>query len=181
MRIHSTRVKLWTTFAGGMTDYNRSSEMWNACHQAYLKTLVVNPLPKRLGDCRWFVDESNFKADPGMYSSPVMLLEHIVEWSTRQKEIANFHIPITPEHAELELLDFTTFRDKKHTAGEQKEGYISKIKINPPTDTIILELTLIPSDIEDIRGCLIIETGTSPDTITELGTNPDTITEPSDC
>jgi hypothetical protein len=181
MRIHSTRVKLWTTFAGGMTDYNRSSEMWNACHQAYLKTLVVNPLPKRLGDCRWFVDESNFKADPGMYSSPVMLLEHIAEWSTRQKEIANFHIPITPEHAELELLDFVTFRDKKHTAGEQKEGYISKIKINPPTDTIILELTLIPSDIEDIRGCLIIETGTSPDTITELGTNPDTITEPSDC
>ncbi len=181
MRTHSTRVKLWTTFAGGMTDYNRASEMWSACHQAYLKTLIVNPIPAKLSDCKWFVDESNFKTDPGMYSSPVMLLEHMVEWSTRQKEMANFHIPITPEHAELELLDFVTFRDKKHTAGEQKEGYISKIKINPPTDTIILELTLIPSDIEDIRGCLIIETGTSPDTITELGTNPDTITEPSDC
>ena len=104
-----------------------------------------------------------------------------MEWATRQKEIVEFSVPLTIANLQRELLDFVNFKDLKFTSDVLREGYITKIKLNPRDDKIIFELALIPLDISDITSCDIIESGSNTDTITEDVTNTDTITEPGDC
>jgi len=179
--IHKSKVQTWPTFAGGFSNFATAESHWDICHNSYLQTLVVRPLPAPFGECKWYIDEANFTGDPGDQSTPHKYLSELVAWATRQKETVQFRIPITPANAVLELLDFVTFRDQKFTADELREGYITKIKTDPKSDTIILELTLIPADIESVTDCLIVESGINTDTIVESGGESDTIVESGTC
>ena len=139
-------------------------------------------MPAEYSDCKWYADEVAFGLpNPAESSAPHRYLELLVEWSTRQKEIVEFAIPITATNVVLELLTFVQFKDIKYTAGEFRDGYITKIKPEPRNDQIILELTLIPSDIETITDCIIEETGTATNTIDENGSQPNDINETGMC
>lgn len=174
-------VPEWTTFVGGFSHYNTALSLWTACRNSFLKTLVVRPLPDNFANCKWYVDATEFGIIEGDNGSPQKYLMELVEWATRQKEIAPFAVPMTTTFVQLELLPFVTFKDIKFTNNELREGYISKIKINPSGQRILLELTLIPSDIDDITSCKIIESGNQPDQIIESGSQPDQIIESGNC
>lgn len=182
IHIQGSSVPEWTTFAGGFVEYSRGSQLWTVCRHSFLETLVVRELPSEYSDCRFYVDEDAFNGgNIGQGATPFKYLELLVEWTTLQKEITEFAIPLTTANVVRELLDFVKFRDQKYTAGELREGYITKIKPEPARDQIIIELTLIPSNIESITDCLIVESGTRDDTIVESGAEADTIVETGTC
>ncbi len=180
--IQGSSIPEWTTFAGGFVNYNRGSTLWTVCRNSFLETMVVRELPAVYSDCKWYVDEDAFNGGTvGQGATPFKYLELLVEWATLQKEIVEFGAPITTENVQRELLDFVKFSDQKYTAGELREGYITKIKPSPASDRIIFELSLIPSNIESITDCLIVESGINADTIVESGTEADTIVETGLC
>jgi len=178
---NGTTIPEWATFAGGYTDYNKGKKNWEACHDSYLKSLTVWKLPDSFSKCNWFIDETGFGRLPADNTTAHKYLDELIEWTTRQKEIIPFSIPITVPNVELELLEFCSFRDKKHTSNQTRIGYITKIKIVPGGDRIDLRLTLIPEDIADLNSCIINETGLQTDTINETGAQPDTIDETGNC
>jgi hypothetical protein len=181
---HSTSVQSWKTFVGGFTGYNRAEELWDVCHESYLRTGVIRPLPASLGNCKWYIEESNFNVGaPGDSSTAHKYLAMLVEWTTRQKEIAEFAIPLTAGHVILEILTPMIFRDQKYTNGTNRQGYITKLKIDPPRDRIVVEATLEPADIISVTDCLIVETGFADvaDDIDESGSGTEDITETGLC
>lgn len=179
--VQGSNVQAWKNFAGGYGNYNRGKDLWDVCHNVFLETLVVRALPERFSLCKWYIDESNFDGDPGDQSTPHKYLELLVEWATRQKEITEFSIPLTSANLVLELATEHQFRDQKFTANQLRDGYITKIKIVPASDEIVLEMTLIPSNIESVTDCLIVESGLAADTIQETGSQPDEIQETGLC
>jgi len=179
---HAISIPQWTTFAGGFSSYNQGKKLWDICKNSFDRTRVIRQLPAEYSDCKWYPDEGAFTGvDPGQSATVHKYLELLVEWATRQKEIVEFSIPITTVNVKLELLEFHQFRDQKYTANELRIGYITKVKPIPRKDEIILEMTLIPADIESATDCLIVESGLNTDTIVETGSNTDTIVETGTC
>lgn len=175
---HATPLQFWKEYVGGYTDYGRASTLWTACNNSYTRTGRLNPLPKQLSECKWFIEESKFYDNsPGDNSTAHKYLDNLIEWTTRQKDIVEYKIPITSTNIALELLTPLTFNDQKYTGGSDRQGYITKIKINPGEDTISIEATLEPTDIDSVTDCFIQETGQSSTDIQESGSQPDDIQE----
>jgi len=172
---HTTGVPAWSEYAGGFgNNYSLAKSLWEICQASYDRTLAINPL--RMG-CHWYPDNDEFATGTGGTGNAAMyLMQNLVEWATRQKDIVEYALPINATNIQLELGDPITFNDQKYTNDVNRTGYISKIKIRPAVGEMIIEAVLIPADIEEYG--LIIETGDAPDTITERGDQgDDTITE----
>jgi len=178
---HGTNVKKWTTWVGGVNDYENAKGYWEICYRSWLKTQTVNKLPADLGSCRWYINGAAFDGTGTQNdaSAAHLFLANLTSWTTRQKFRALYSIPISKNNIQIDLLDYVSFKDQKYTNGEFYTGYVEKIKIDPTRDRIDLEVILKPPDLETFPPDtdLIIETGNAPDTITELGNNPNTITE----
>ena len=175
---NGTAIQKWKTYVGGLNDYATGKAWWTICNESYDRTLTVNPLPRELGDCFWFPDNEDFGAGSGGSNNAAFyLLQHFVEWTTRQKYVTEYVLPINAANIQLELFDPINFNDQKYTNNVNLIGWITKIKIvpNEKKPRMIVELMLEPIDI--ITDDLIIETGIAADTITESGTQTDTITE----
>lgn len=176
---NGTAIQKWKTYVGGLNDYATSKEWWEICHTSYERTLTVNPLPRDLGDCYWFPDNEDFGAGTGGSNNAAFyFLQHLVEWTTRQKYVTEYVLKaINATNLQLELYDPIYFNDQKYTNNTDLIGWITKWKLVPheKRPRIIIELCLEPTDIETDE--LIIETGTAADTITESGSQSDTITE----
>lgn len=175
---HSTSLQAWKEYVGGYTDYNTASDLWTACNNSYTRTGRLNPLPSSLSECKWYIEESKFYDNsPGDNSAAHQYLGLLVEWSTRQKTIVEYEIPLTATNIVLELLTPIIFNDPKYTDGDDRQGYITKIKINPNRSTMSIEATLEPADIDSVTNCIIQESGQSPDDIQETGSQSDDIQE----
>jgi hypothetical protein len=101
-------------------------------------------------------------------------LKELVTWTSRQKEVTEYAVPLTTANMGLELLDVITFSDVKYTNGATRTGYITKIKYDLKGRRIWLELMLEPTDIA--TDPTIYETGTAPTIYNETGA-ASTITE----
>lgn len=178
---HAGAVVKWTTWVGGINDYETAKGYWEICYNSWLKTQTVNKLPVELGKCHWFIDPAlyNGTGESSDASAAHKLLENLISWSTRQKFRAVYSIPITKQNIQIDLLDVVSFKDQKYTNGDFLDGYVEKIKVDPVNDRINLEVILKPADLETFPPGvdLIIETGSAPDTYTESGSNPNTVTE----
>jgi hypothetical protein len=178
---HGSGRASWKDYVGGYTEYNKASSHWTVCHNSYERTGRLNQLPDSLSNCKWFVEESKFNINsPGDNSSAHKYLEQLIEWTTRQKEIVEYQIPLTTTNLQLELLTALQFKDQKYTNGDVRQGYITKTKINPALDTMTIEATLEPADIDDVTSCDIQETGFGDD-IQETGSQTDDIQETGLC
>lgn len=179
---HYSSIQAWKEYAGGFTNYTKGSGHWTACHNSFVRSGRLSPLPKMLSECKWFVEVNKFYPNsPGDNSTAHLYLDELIEWTTRQKEITEYEIPLTATNIALEMLTPITFRDQKFTNGDDRVGYITKIKINPGSDTITIGATLEPPDIDDITSCNIQETGSNADDIQETGSQSDDFQETGLC
>jgi hypothetical protein len=171
---HTTGILEWTTYVGGHPDYSESKTWWDICHGAYEETLVVNQLEY---DCYWYIDNADFGEAGGSYNTVFYLMAQLLEWTTRQKYIVEYSLPINTTNLQLELCDPINFNDQIYTNSVDRLGWINVIKIIPTTKKpmITIQLILKPFNLEEYN--LYVETGSAPDTITESGSQPDTITE----
>jgi len=177
---HGGVSKKWTTWVGGINSYNTAKNYWEICYNSWLKTQTVNKLPSTLGKCFWFIDGGAFDGTGSTDNTAAhKYLEAHISWTTRQKHRVAYSIPVTPQNIEVDELDVVKFKDQKYTNGDFRLGYIEKVKVNPKSDQIDLEVILQPAGFESypLDGNLIIETGDAPDIITESGSFPNTITE----
>ena len=140
---HTSGVPAWTEYVGGPLSHTEASDVWDFCRAAYLKTGKINPIPESIGNCKWFPKNTDFDPDAEEKSdSGFALLVKLVEWTTQHKDLVEYSIPITAANVVLELMDPITFVDQKYTNGADRKGYISKIKIVPSKDLMIIELTI---------------------------------------
>ena len=122
---HGTSVPNWPNYAGGFVSYAKGLKLWNVCHNSHTRTGRLNPLPASLSECKWFIETENFGTSSGDSSTAHKYLDLLVEWTTRQKRIAEYDIPLTSTNIALDLLDAVTFNDQKFTGGIDRQGDIT--------------------------------------------------------
>jgi len=171
---HSNYYKSWTRFVGGINDYTKAAYLWQVCKESHIRTNTLNKLTLEL---KWF-------HDPGMFegigesdnTSAHFLLDLLIEWATREKDVATYSIPITPDNLKLELMSYGRFRDTIHTDNVYKNGYITKIKVLE--SEIELEVTLIPDSVPSLSTAdIYVETTNNINNIVESTAGADQIEE----
>lgn len=173
---NGTNIPDWSTYVGGISDYVTAKKWWDICNESYQRTLYVNKLPDNLSKGTWLPENENFEEGTGgSGNTAYKLLQNHVEWTSRQKEIVDYSVPINAANMALELLSPVTFSDAIYTNNTERLGWIQRIKYDFDEKLIDIQLILNPTDI--ITDNVIIETGSAPDTYTESGSAPDTITE----
>lgn len=149
---HSSRVPLWTTYAGGIQTWAIGEYLWGLCHASYQRTLSINPLPKDYSEVDWFIDESKFSGIVSDESNTALkYLTHIAEWTTRQKDVVNYSLPVSTSYLSRELLDPINFQDTYFTSGSNRQGWITMLDLDPKNDALKIELTLNPEEVDLIN------------------------------
>jgi hypothetical protein len=175
----------WRTYVYGVNEgsYADAKALWDICHAAWLKSAAIQPAPDSICKLPWYADQlaagDTPTNSPGVSTdnSPWLFLQNACEWSTRQKAIATFELPITAANIQKELLEYINFSDELFTDGDLRPGWITGVTHNVREGTITIEATLEPIELdEDIT---IIERGVflNIDTIAEAVNQPDTVTE----
>ena len=172
----------WKSYVGGFSDaeYIYARDIWEVCRESYIRIRNVRSAPDEISKLNWYVDNTEVNtASPktGIDQAMYLYLENLALWTTRQKNIISYSLPVTTEFIQRELLDRVAFNDTIYTIGVDKGGWITDISIDPGKDTLTLKLILDPDDGIDELFQNIEESGSAPDTITETGGQPDTITE----
>jgi hypothetical protein len=164
----------WKTYVGGVSagSYADAKARWDVCHAAYLETMAINRLEM---ECPWFPDMSLFDGytggQIGVGSSAFKLLQNLVSWSTRQKNIVTYSVPITAETVALELMQYVTFVDSFVTDSVTHSGRIIGLQNDPKNISrdISLMLDSVTAAEDDFN--LIIETGSAAKQYSEAGDN----------
>jgi hypothetical protein len=178
---HASGTPDWMTFFEGLNSYADAKNLWELCHHSYEKTQIVKNAPLNITKSFWFIDPNSFydyednRPVCPTNSAPFLYLQNLVEWTSRQKRLVSFSLPINSTTIVSELLDYVSFTDPIYTNNQTLYGWITKISINIKRNEINYTLMLLPHDPLTVVN--IIETGDAPDTITESGSQPDTITE----
>jgi hypothetical protein len=170
----------FSEYVGGLDSYPDANLLWKACRHAYEQAEVLQPAPNDLSEMNWYIDYNKFaetRAYTGTNSSAYKFLFDFVMWTTRQKGMITFSIPMSATNVYRELLDYISFTDSVYTDSVEWLGWIRKIKYNLKKD--LIEITLIFRPRDEFETGLIIERGDMGDpTITERGDEgDDTITE----
>lgn len=178
-------IAKWKTFVGGLSEnsYVDAKKLWETCHRGYVQAAAVQEAPKTVTNLFWYTDSQTFSGvsttdnqgipTVSVKDSPYLFLKNLVEWTTRQKSIVGFSVPIVP-NVDVELLDQVTYNDSIFTDSSDRTGWVTSISINPSKDTIDMQLTLDPVVVVDN---LYIEEGiyVAPDTMPESGTEADQV------
>jgi len=170
---NGTAIPDWTTYVGGMTDYGTSKSWWEICNESFDRSQYVNKLPERLSLCKWLPDNTLF--EEGATNAAQTLMQNHVEWTTRQKELVDYSIPINAANAQLELLTPITFSDAIYTDDTERLGWVEKTVFDFQKKEIGVRSILEPADIITVSN--IIESGDAADTYTESGDAPNNIIE----
>lgn len=178
---HTTNQPLWTSYAGGFgNDYGTAKSLWDKCHNSYLRTKNVNPLPKELSDCYWFPDNEKFTSGTGGSQNAVFqYMKYLVTYVTRQKYIAEYRIKMNSANITHELADCINFSDAKYTNNVNYLGWITKVKyyLDQKNRSVGIEAILEPTDM--LWDGVIVETlGIAPNIIVEsISVNADVVVE----
>jgi len=180
----------WTDYVGGLPEtvqgYGEAKEMWDQTHEAYLQMNMVTPeLPKQYSDLNWYIDVrtlpqiDEIQQYTGTNSSAWKYLKQLISWTTIQKDVVEFSLPLTATNAQIELLDYVTFSDPIYTDDTAVDGWIVSLKVDPKKNQIVVKVMLKPDGYDDIQGgTLIIERGNvlNDDSIIERGSTLNTST-----
>jgi hypothetical protein len=167
---------LWQTYFSGPADFDyvTANDLWTVCHNAWLKNKMVQPADPSLTNCYWYNIDIFGYQDTAYY-----YFLQLINWTTVQKDIVDYAIPINADNLELDLLSPVNFSDPIYTNNTTRLGWVTKQEIDIRNNQILLSLVLNPSSVTTPN--LIIEQGTplNTDQIVERGTptNIDTITE----
>ncbi len=175
----------WTEYVSGLPGtqgWQPAKELWEPCHASYLETLSIQPAPSDLTTLSYFVDLAKFYGNPGVnyfdFSAYNSAKNH-VDYTTKQRDIYSYGIPMTLETLTRDLLDFGTVRDYVFTDDEVKAGWIFRIEDEIQTDTLNLKVMGIPGG-EPFLGGNVIESGDRAANIDEDGSQTDNVIESGD-
>lgn len=174
----------WQSYCGGpdWLTYQDAKILWEVCRTSYLNhKTVTQALTPDLGELYWYDDRKIY--DPtittgvGTETAAYLYLKNLVEWTTRQKDIVTYSIPITTTNLALELLQPVIFNDDIYTNHLNRTGWITGIEVDTANDKINIETTLEPYNLVNVSDNDIIESGDRTDTYLESGAQTDTIGE----
>lgn len=176
----------WTTFVSGLpftlTAYEIArDQLWAPCHAAYLKTLSMQAAPDNITELSWFVDLGLFYEDPTQQPLDTLAALNTAilhaQWTTKQKDIINYSIPLTLTTAARDLLDYGAVRDYIYTSDEPRAGWVFSIEDDIEADRVNVRTMLSPDGLVIPGLGDIYETGSADDEIDEQGDAADDIDE----
>ncbi len=173
----------WTTFVSGFPTgvayWDTAQALWYECRASYAETLIENPAPANLQELTYFVDLGLFYGDPAAQSISTLAALNSAKnhayWSTKQKDVFPYRIPLTSTTAVREMLDWGTVTDEIFTDGETRPGWVCYIEDEVKTDSLKIKLMANPAGI--LFPTEIVETGDSSINIVEAGDNTNEIVE----
>jgi hypothetical protein len=174
-------LEMWKVYAGGIapSSYADAKRLWDVAHEGYDRAAAVQTLPDNLSKLYWFNNSSIFNSidDNGasIKDAAYKYLTNLVEWTTLQKDLITFELPINSTYVTLELLDYITIIDPIYTNNESRYGWITNITVNTNKNTLKLQAILKP--LNSPEDDLIIERGIllNTDVFVESGTEPDQV------
>lgn len=172
-------VAKWKTYVGGLPDncYSDAKQIWEVCQGGYRRAAAIQQAPADISRLYWFNSSSLFS---GLESKVVStndsaykFLKELIAWTTRQKTLTQFSLPITGDNMELELLDYINISDLIYSDDETRVGWIVGIEVNTTGDAI--NITCMLDVEEDREDNLVIEDGQliTDGTRNESGTRDD--------
>jgi hypothetical protein len=144
-------LKWMTYFAGlGTSNYADAKVIWDECHQSYVDNKAIQQAGSDISDLYWYNDESLF--DPtsvytGTNSSAYKFLQILASWTTRQKWLVSYSIPINANTVYTELLDCVRFTDAVYTKNVALVGWITSIEVDVLNDRFNLQAILLSADM----------------------------------
>ena len=154
----------WTSYISGFssTSYPDAKAIWDKAHQSYLETRVLNKPPTDISQLLWAGDKTSFYNDGTLFDRSeeyaAKYFDHLSDWATRQKLVVEYELALTPETAELDLMQLVYFSDPIITgAGQYAVGWVTRLDFDPAKGTFDVELTFEQlktrwpiQDVEDI-------------------------------
>lgn len=161
----NNQYEAWKDYAGGINanSYADAKPLWLSANESWNRSSAIQPAPDRLSKLYWYSNTNEFNTlenkGASTSDSAYKFLTNLVEWTTRQKDVVNFQIPMSTTNVTRELLDYINFSDAIYTDDTTRPGWITGVKFNIKKDTIGIEATLDPENqiiqnIIDERGQL---------------------------
>ena len=160
-------VALWLQFVNGLQDtpanYTAASIVWNACFSAYQKNKVIQQAQDDLQSMSYFIDRADFLAlapnagnfnnsatgGSGLDSSAWKALSIASTWSTKQKYVVQYSVPITTATVLHDLLDCINFKDNIYTDSAFRTAWINSIEVDAKNDQFKITAILQPITGQD--------------------------------
>jgi hypothetical protein len=145
---------LWTQYCSGPgLSYADAAALWTICHNVWLVNHNVQLADSSLTNCYWYIDESVFYTTtnpctgvvaPTYIDTAKFYFAKLMAWTTKQKNIVEFALPLTALNVTLDVMSPLTWSDIIYTGAEAEFGWITKIEIDVRNDQILLSLILLP-------------------------------------
>lgn len=156
-------VAKWKTYVGGLPDncYTDAKQIWEVCQGGYERAAAIQQAPADISKLYWFNSSATFSGldakGVSTSDSSYKFLKELIAWTTRQKTLTQFSLPVTGDNIRLELLDYINISDLIYSDDEIRVGWIVAVEVNTTNDTIGITCML---DVEEDReDNLIIEDG----------------------
>jgi len=132
----------YSSYVVGIDDYNVASGLWHTARNGYLLT-GTNYSPGTGYDLL-----PNYVYTNGIndYTSPVLYLTNMINWTSRQKYEVSYAIPLTSGNIDTELTKTVYVRHKLFTDNSYYKGYITEITYDIAKNQIKLKALLEPND-----------------------------------
>jgi hypothetical protein len=137
----TTGLPAWYSLFGGIDSWSDASEVWTYCRNSYIKNGIVRKATDDLSQLPWYVgtipnDNEN--------SSAFKFLKVMSQWTTVQKDIVKYDLPIDKTTAQMDLMDIVYFRDPVFTDNTAKIGWITGLEVDPGVDRVHVTTMLLP-------------------------------------
>jgi hypothetical protein len=146
----------WHNYVTGLSDSDwfEAASVWYQCINSFISNTVNQLASLQLSELPWFIDEGiyqgNSTLDPASNAAWVFL-QFMVYWTTRQKDIITYNIPINASTIGTELLDCIQFKDDVYTAGVNRVGWITSIEVDAVNNQYILQVFLQSADMAAVE------------------------------
>lgn len=163
-------VPVWQSWVIGVSSYGNAKHLWELAHAAWLVTRRKKVAKLELP----WVNRNEAEH----FDLPYFLAMLYLEWLGVPKERVKFRLPLTPENAQILLMDSYRFQDQKRTGGSWYWHKVDNIVIDTTKDEV--ELSLYRRVTEEANAPeheLIEETLDAEDVIQEGIDETDTIEE----
>ncbi len=138
----------------GSGAYPDCKDVWDVCHESWTRTKVLNKdLSADYSELPWYIDYSEYDPDDvlthqGVDSSAWKYLRQLAQWTTRQKDIVTYRIPLTAANLQnTELLKPVSFSDPIWSANAARTGWVTRVSVDTRLDQIVVTTMLQPDTI----------------------------------
>lgn len=176
----------WTNFVSGLNGtqgWQAGKPLWESCHESYLETLSIMEAPPDLTELSWFMDLGKFYETPQVQDFTTFAAYAIanlhVRYTTRQRKIYLYSIPMTLPALRRELLELGSLQDYVFTDNEAKLGWMFDVEDDIQNDCLNIKVMGLPDDVAIDTGD-IVETGDGDGDIVEQGDDMDEVVETGD-